>query len=78
MYHENDVKNLIKAEYKNFEKFYGNKLFSNILMNVINKTLDLSILSEIVPFITTRKETMISTKVYIKILKFILHVIITY
>ena len=35
-------------------------------------------LSEIVPFITTRKETsMISTKVYIKILKFILLHVIT-
>ena len=73
MFHENDVKNIIKAEYKNFEKFYGNKLFSNILNNVINKTLDLSILAETVPFITTRIETsMISTKVHIKLLKFIL------
>ncbi len=77
MFHENDVKNIIKAEYKNFEKFYGNKLFSNILNNVINKTLDLSILAETVPFITTRIETsMISTKVHIKLLKFILlHII---
>lgn len=77
MFHENDVKKIIKVEYKNFEKFYGNKLFSNILNNVTNKTLDLSILAETIPFITTRIETsMISTKVYIKLLKFILlHII---
>ena len=73
-FHENDVKEIIKVEFKGFEKFYGNETFSRIIDNVTIISQNIRNLSKFIPFNSSDigVSSMFSSKIYCKILKLLL------